>query len=540
MPRALRLRRYLVHFSSHNIPQLFTDVLVIGSGIAGLTAALQAAAAGSVLVVTKGELCESTTNEAQGGIAAAVGSGDSISLHFEDTVKGGAGLCEEHMVRVLTDEAPMRIKDLERWGVRFDTDNRHLALGREGGHSKARILHADGDATGAAIAKALSQRTLQQDGIDVLERTFAIDLLTLNGACHGALIWNRTHGLMMAHAKQTVLASGGCGRLFRETTNPPVVTGDGLAMAFRAGAELTDLEFMQFHPTTLYVAGASRALISEAVRGEGGILRNKSGERFMPRYHPDAELAPRDTVSLSILQEMKRTQHTHVYLDMTGMSRERLQQRFPTITALCDSFGLNVAEDMIPVRPAAHYMIGGVKVNENCQTNVRNLLACGEIACTGVHGANRLGSNSLLEGLVFGHRAAAYAAANLKTMQEPLPVHAIQGLPQRPAYGTLNLVDVENSLKSLMWRNVGVERNQRDLDDAMDTITFWCRYMMDKEFEQVKGWELQNMLTVARLVAMSARQREESRGVHYRTDFPHISENWRRHIIVANTGPEWL
>ena len=260
----------------------------------------------------------------------------------------------------------------------------------------------------------------------------------------------------------------------------------------------------------------------------------------MGRCHPDGELAPRDVVSRSILEEMKRTAHTCVYLDVTKLSKRYLKGRFPLIADLCQRFDLDIAHDLIPVRPAAHYMIGGVAVDEWGLTSIENLYACGEVSCTGVHGANRLGSNSLLEGLVFGCRAAEQAARNVKRMQEPLPLYSIQGLPTESAYGSLNLTDVENALKSLMWRNVGVERNQQGLDETLEMITFWCRYVMDKEFQSRHGWQVQNMLTLARLVTMSARQREESRGVHYRTDFPEISENWRRHIVVSNSGPEWL
>jgi L-aspartate oxidase len=300
------------------------------------------------------------------------------------------------------------------------------------------------------------------------------------------------------------------------------------------------MEFIQFHPTTLYVAGASRALISESLRGEGGILRNREGERFMPQYHPDAELAPRDVVSRSIVDQMKKTEHTHVYLDVTAMSVEHLEERFPTITALCRRFGLEPSEDLIPVRPSAHYMVGGVRTGLMGRTDVENLLACGEVACTGLHGANRLGSNSLLEGLVFGRRCAQAAAEKLAAMAEPLPVHALQGLPQEPAYGTLNLTDVENSLRSIMWRDGGVVRNGQDLEEALEMITFWCRYVMDKEFESPQGWQLQNMLTVARLITMCARQREESRGVHFRRDFPERDPGWQRHIVLRNAGEEWL
>ncbi len=540
MIKPLRLRRYLVHFSSHNIPQVFTDVLVLGSGIAGLSAVLGLSETVSVLLVTKGDLGEGCTSEAQGGIATAISHDDSPQAHFEDTVEAGCGLGNEEAVRLVTNEGRERIEDLARMGVHFDRVGGELALTREGGHHRARILHADGDATGLAIVRALSEHVLQRPNVEVFEGTFALDLLTLDGVCHGALVWNSAHGLMMVRAKQTVLATGGCGRTYRETTNPSVATGDGVAMAFRAGASLQDMEFVQFHPTTLYIAGASRALISEAVRGEGGVLRNRDGERFMPDYHPDGDLAPRDIVSRSILEEMKRTQHTNVYLDVRSMSSDYVESRFPTISRQCRRFGLDLPKDLIPVRPSAHYMIGGVRTDLANRTDIVNLLACGEVACTGLHGANRLGSNSLLEGLVFGHRCAQTATANLAQMTEPLSVHALQGLPQEPAYGNLNLTDVENSLRSLMWRSAGVMRSGDRLDDALEMITFWCRYVMDKEFDNPHGWELQDMLTVARLIVMFACQREESRGVHYRTDFPESSPHWRRHIVIANTGEDWL
>jgi L-aspartate oxidase len=540
MRKPLRLRRYLVHFSSYNIPQVFTDVLVLGSGIAGMTAVLSLPEEVSVLLVAKEDLAGGSTAEAQGGVAAALAPEDSPEQHLRDTVDAGCGLADEEAVRVVTEEGPERIRELIERGVEFDREDDDYALTREGGHGRARILHANGDATGRAIHDVLVQRIHERGNLKILDQTFALDLLTLDGVCHGALIWQESRGLMMARAKQTIVATGGCGRVYRETTNPAAVTGDGIAMAFRAGASLQDLEFMQFHPTTLYVAGASRALISEAVRGEGGVLRNRDGERFMPRYHPDAELAPRDVVSRSIVEEMKRTSHTHVYLDVTGMSAEFMENRFPTITALCRRFELEPSEDLIPVRPAAHYMVGGIRTDLEGRTDVRNLLASGEVACTGLHGANRLGSNSLLEGLVFGRRCALTAADSLREMPEALSVHALQGLPQEPAYGNLNLTDVENSLKSVMWRDVGVVRDGEELDEALEMISFWCRYVMDKEFQDPQGWQLQNMLIVSRLIAMSARQREESRGVHYRSDFPDRSPSWQRHIVISDTGEEWL
>jgi L-aspartate oxidase len=540
MRKPLRLRRYLVHFSSYNVPQVFADVLVLGSGVAGLSTALALPPDVSAAVVTKGQLHQSSTAEAQGGVAAAISGEDSPEAHYQDTIDAGCGLCDPEAVRVVTEEGPDRIDELIELGVQFDRADGRLALTQEGGHRRRRILHANGDATGRAIEDVITERARERDSLEIYEGTFALDLLTLDGACHGALVWHPSHGLMMVRAKQTVLATGGCGRIFRETTNPSVATGDGLAMAFRAGASLQDMEFVQFQPTTLYVAGASRALISEAMRGEGAVLVNRNEERFMPDYHEDAELAPRDVVSRSIIEEMARTQHTNVYLDVRAMSPEYLEERFPTITGLCRRFGLEPSDDLIPVRPAAHYMIGGVRTDLRGRTAIKHLLACGEVACTGLHGANRLGSNSLIEGLVFGKRCAETAVENLKAMREPLSVHALQGLPQEPAYGNLNLADVENSLRSVMWRSAGVVRDGAQLDEALDMITFWCRYVMDKEFENPDGWQLQNMLTVARLVGMCARQREESRGVHHRSDYPETSEDWQRHIVIANTGEDWL
>jgi L-aspartate oxidase len=548
MSKPPTLRRYLAHFDSYEVPQIFTDVLVIGSGIAGLSAALEACERCSVLMVTKGVMTDGCTNVAQGGIACAMAQGDSPHDHFEDTLKAGAGLCDEGAVRIVTEEAPARIRELLELGVAFDHvgqeddggGGRRLSFTLEGGHRRARILHADGDATGAAVEAVLVSRAREHESLRVLENTFAVDLLTVDGSCHGALIWSPMHGLMMMRAKRTILATGGCGRLYRESTNPAVATGDGVAIAYRAGAALQDLEFVQFHPTALYVAGAARALISESLRGEGAVLRNRDGEAFMQRYHPDADLAPRDTVSRSIMEEMKRTGHTHVYLDATHGSREYLESRFPTITGLCDQFGLNVAEDFVPVRPAAHYQIGGMVVDQTGRSTIDNLFACGEVACTGVHGANRLGSNSLLEGMVYGRRAGAAAGAACERTTEEAPLCRIQGHTQEPAYGSLNLADVENSLRSLMWRSVGVERNQRDLDEAGELIAFWCRYVIDKEFDRPEGWQLQNMLTAARLIVTSASRREESRGAHFRTDFPDASENWRRHIVVSSSDLERL
>jgi len=532
----MNLRRYLIHFSSRNLPQVFTDVLVLGSGVAGLSAALEASERCDVLLATKGDLMDGCTGQAQGGIACALGEGDTPAQHFEDTVNVGAGLCDEEAVRILTEEAPARLRQLMELGVRFDRDGDSFSMAREGGHRRARILHARGDATGAAVESTLAARIRERPAVRVLEKTFCIDLITFEGECRGALIWHPVHGLMMVQAAQTVLATGGCGRLFRETTNPPVATGDGAATAYRAGAALRDLEFVQFHPTVLYVPGAARSLITESLRGDGALLRNRDGERFMPRYHPDAELAPRDTVSRCIAEEMKRTGHTHVYVDVRHKSRAYLRERFPTITELCDRFGLDISKDLIPVRPAAHYQIGGVAVDAMGRSTLPGLLACGEAASTGVHGANRLGSNSLLEGVVYGRRCGAQAAEACRSGKKWPAMKEMTSAPYEPAYSRLNIEDVSNSLRSLMWRSAGVERDGEGLAEALETITFWCHYVADREFKGPAGWELQNMLTLGRLMVSGAKEREESRGAHFRSDFPKPDEAWRRHIVVTNAA----
>lgn len=338
---------------------------------------------------------------------------------------------------------------------------------------------------------------------------------------------------MLIWAQAVVLATGGLGQVYRETTNPRVATGDGFALAYRAGAVLTDVEFVQFHPTTLYVAGASRALISETLRGEGGVLRNQRGERFMPKYHDLAELAPRDVVSRSIVQEMQATGDTKVYLDLTHLSAEHLQARFPMIWQLCQSFDIDISKDLIPVRPSAHYMVGGVRTDHDAATSIQRLYAVGEVACTGLHGANRLGSNSLLEGLVFGRRAGQAVRRCLTNGAVRLPLRAVRSVLTAPTRGQIDLTDVANSLRSLMWRAVGIERQEPHLETAEETIDFWCGYVMDKEFMDPSGWEIQNMLTVAKLLVHSARVRTESRGVHYRTDYPEPDDaHWLRHLEI--------
>lgn len=533
MKKLTEPKRYLISFDSHTSSHVFADVLVIGSGVAGLSASLQAANHGSVLVITKDKIDENNTAYAQGGIAVALDSGDSVAKHCKDTLDAGQGLCDATAVKTIISEGPQRVRELIGWGAAFDKEDGRIIFTREGGHRFPRIIRARGDSTGREVEHSLIQRVKENRNIKTLEHTFAADLITKDGICRGAVVWHPKKGCILIWAKRTILATGGCGQVYRETTNPDVATGDGLAMAYRAGAALQDMEFVQFHPTTLYIAGAVRFLITETVRGEGGILRNKKGRRFMPNYHPQAELAPRDAVSQSILREMEKTGQTHVYLDVRHIPRDRLYARFPRIKEICGSFGIDIAKDLIPVRPSAHYMIGGVKTNRFSMSSIKQLYACGEAACTGMHGANRLGSNSLLEGLVTGHTAGIQACKSIqKTRRELLPYDAQESLGMsRKSW--LDLDDIKNSLKSLMWRDAGIVRDEKRLLEAEEMIEMWCSYVMDKEFSNPAGWELQNMLLVCRLIVAAARKRKESRGVHHRADYPDADNvRWKRHITI--------
>ena len=525
-------RRYLVDIDTVGTGQLFADVLVIGTGIAGLRAAIKAAQSCNVILVCKGSLADSNTFNAQGGIASVFGPEDTFQSHIDDTLKTGCGICDAQVVELVVRQGPELLRQLRQWGTEFDTVGGEIDITLEGGHSHSRIAHAHGDSTGRAIVEALLKRISQRPNIKVIENFYTVDLITQDKACCiGAVGTSPQAGTQIIWAGNTILATGGAGQLYRETTNPAGATADGIAMAYRAGAVLRDLEFVQFHPTTLYVAGASRALITETLRGEGAVLLDRNNYCFMKDYHQAAELAPRDIVSRAILAQMLKTKSTHVYLDVRGLDKKYFAKRFPLISELCRSFDIDVNKDLIPVRPSAHYMIGGIKTDKTGRTNINNLYACGEVASTGLHGANRLGSNSLLEGLVFGKVAGGHAASAAKTgpKHPSLKYHIPHSDRSR-----LDAADVRNSLRALMWRNVGITRRAKPLTKAQEIIRFWMRYVMDKIFDSTRGWECQNMLTVALLMAQTAEQRTESRGVHFREDFPDTDDkNLARHIELA-------
>lgn len=528
-------KRFLISFDTKDISYIQTDILVIGSGVAGLRAAIEAAKYAKVLIITKDKLSESNTEQAQGGIAVVLSHEDSLEKHIEDTLRVGNGLCNEEAVRILVEEGPSGIGELIQWGAEFDKENGEFSFTQEAGHSIRRIIHAKGDATGREVERILILKVKENNNIKILEHTFAIDLLHKDGICFGAIVDVKNEGRKVVYAQKTILATGGLGQIYRETTNSIVATGCGMALAYRAGAYLMDMEFVQFHPTTLYIAGASRTLISETVRGEGAILKNRYGERFMSKYHSQGELAPRDVVSRAILKEMKETDDAHVYLDLTHLNPQFLKNRFPNIKEACYSFGIDIKKDLIPVRPTAHYMIGGIKIDINGETNIRNLYACGECACSGLHGANRLASNSLLEGLVFGCRTGCSAAKSIKDEKKIKAIPEINNILDYESLGELDTEDLKASLRSLILRCVGIERDEKTLLEAQEEINFWFSYVMKKEFSNPKGWELQNMLTAARLIQKAALIRKESRGVHYRKDFSKQNDiEWRKaHIELS-------
>ncbi|MCR9247616.1 MAG: L-aspartate oxidase [bacterium] len=497
---------------------LRTDVLVIGSGIAGACAALHAADDGAdVLLLSKGEIDDTNTAYAQGGIAVVRRAEDSIAAHVDDTLRVGNGLCDPEVARHVIAGADTAVEWLERLGTRFDQDDGgSLELSREGGHTHPRVAHANGDATGLEIQRAISEALREHPRITVRPRTFVRDLIVRGGRCLGAIALQNDLELAV-EAGAVVMASGGTGQIFRETTNPTGASGDGHALCFRAGARMVDCEFVQFHPTTLYIAGASRFLISEIVRGAGAVLRDRNGDRFMPAAHPMAELAPRDVVSRAILERMVATDDTHVYLDLSTVEGDP-RSIFPSIARICGTFDLDLARDPIPVRPGAHYMLGGAATDLDGRTSVAGLLAVGEVAGSGLHGANRLASNSLLEGAVLGRRTGLVAAAEARNPRTELPRSGGDARPNGPRPHLLH-EDLLYSLKSMMGRQVGLIRDARGLAEARSRIGFWNHCLVRADAQDQRACELANMLTVAALVATGAAERRESRGTHYRSDF---------------------
>ncbi|MBI4180753.1 MAG: L-aspartate oxidase [Chloroflexi bacterium] len=511
------------------------DYVIVGSGIAGLYSALLAREHGSVLIITKGSIDECNTKYAQGGIAAAIGRNDSPELHFKDTVAAGDGLCDEEAVRILVDEAAGSIAELVNLGVPFDTLDGEIALTREAAHSLPRILHAGGDATGEHIEVTLGKR-VRSLKIPVLEDSLATEIMVENGIVYGVRVLDYHTGSSEEFGcRFLILATGGAGQLFKLTTNSDIATGDGIALAFNAGAEITDMEFYQFHPTALHLPGVTPFLISEAVRGEGGILRNVAGNRFMLDYTTDGDLAPRDVVARSILFEMEKTGSNNVFIDVTHLPLYTITTRFPHIYRFCLEHGLDITKELIPVAPAAHYMMGGIRTNTWGESSIAGLFACGETACTGVHGANRLASNSLLEAVVFGRRIVEKTSGKVR-LNTPIVSHSAavhHFLNQRPklkAVPALNLA----TLQQLHWEKVGIIRGKEGLTQVAKVLATWQK-SLPKPTDR-PSYELSNLILTGRLVTEAALIREESRGAHFRTDFPQSFSQWQHHIVFTKSS----
>src|SRR5947209_11351882 len=549
--RATIFERFERHFrtamtQSHKIHH--ADYAVVGSGIAGLRAAIELSEAGSVLVLEKSTLSDSATAWAQGGIAVALSDEDEISLHEQDTIKAGDGLCRPQAVALLVEEGPKYITELIEWGTEFDRSGTKLAFTREAAHSRSRILHSHGDSTGREISRALLARAHTIPHLHLRAHAFTTELIVERERVTGLRFIDEADGtLHELRGGAVLLATGGLGQIYRETTNPEVATGDGIAIAYEAGAVLSDMEFVQFHPTALAIQGAPRFLLSEALRGEGAVLRNIGLERFMKRYNEAQELAPRDVVARAIVSEMQRTQSTHVFLDMTKKSEEFLKKRFPRIYETCSSFGLDLASDMAPVCPAAHYMMGGVKTDLWGRTSLPGLYAAGETAATGVHGANRLARNSLLEGLVFGARAGQAmmkdapvgkrSGAALPGSPAPLPGNSSATQKEPPKAASKSASNPSHAcaalakIREVMWGEVGILRSGKELAEAIKQLQ--ALELPKSEKPGREGHEVRNLHALALLIARSALAREESRGSHYRSDFPYRNDEvFGKHSVV--------
>ena len=509
------------------------DYIIIGSGIAGLMAAIQLSKAAQVILITKSALAESNTSYAQGGIAAAISHQDSPELHYQDTMMAGAGLCDHEAVLTLVHEGPQRIQNLIELNVPFDKIEGQIALGREAAHSRRRILHANGDGTGRQIANTLVQHVRDHSNIRLYDHHFAISLVTSSGRCRGVLVLYLGE-LRLFTAKAVILCTGGIGQFYGKTTNPPIATGDGMALAYNAGASLRDMEFVQFHPTALYLPPAPSFLISEAVRGEGGILLNHDGERFMPKYHAQAELAPRDVVARAIFTEIERTGYPSVFLDLGKIEPTQITQRFPNIYQNCLHYGLDITKSSIPVAPAAHYMMGGILTDLWGRTSIPGLLAAGEVSSTGVHGANRLASNSLLEGLVFGFRIAEFL---LNSDPLPPPASAAVWDAYFPECYTASqfLQRDYQELHTINDHCLGIVRDGSGMEQALERLAQWAKPQI---LVEPNYFELQNMIRLTRLMVTAALERTESRGGHFRSDFPDPNNEWRKHIIFTRDQME--
>ncbi len=498
------------------------DFLVVGAGVAGLRAAIELAEAGAVLVVAKDSLRESSSEYAQGGVAVALSDDDEVELHEQDTLAAGDELCNRQAVHVLVEEGPAAIQQLIEWGMEFDREGTKLAFGREAAHSRSRILHAHGDSTGREISRTLYRKAASLKNVAFRSFTAITDLLVKDGEVVGVMACDsESRRLVPYTARAVLLATGGLGRIYLETTNPDVATGDGVAAAWRAGAEISDIEFVQFHPTALHVPGAPNFLLSEALRGEGGVLRNALGERFMSRYHPAGELAPRDVVSRSIVAEMERTGVRRVFLDMTHLPAEFVKSRFPRVYKTCLEYGVDLTREPAPVHPAAHYAMGGVRTNLDGETSLPRLFAAGEVAATGVHGANRLASNSLLEALVYGARAGRKMRqwAGVPTPEPPAP-------PQ-PLFPEIT----EEALRRLTSEKCGIVRNGQGLASAIEQLEAVRQQPHPRPNRAL--FELRGMREVVLLISRCGLARKESRGAHYRTDYPEKDPAFRKHSLIS-------